>query len=135
MSAIGGFDHVAITVADIERSCAFYREVLDATPVLEVMKDGAALVRQMKMGGAMFSIHQSGNGIDLVARSPTVGAGDICLIWTGGIASALALLNDRGLAIVEGPSPRHTANGRPSQSVYFRDPDGNLIELMAPDPR
>ena len=85
------------------------------------------------MGGAQFSIHQAGNGVCLVARDATVGAADICLRWGGSIESVVTLLREHGIEIIEGPTPRRTADGLPSQSVFFRDPDGNLLELMAAD--
>jgi catechol 2,3-dioxygenase-like lactoylglutathione lyase family enzyme len=133
MAPISGIDHVAITVADLEATCAFYGHLFGARTVGEVAPNGTVEVRQIALGGAVLSIHQSGNGRTLVARRPTVGAADICLRWEGGIDSAVALLREHGLAIVEGPAPRRTADGRPSHSVYVRDPDGNLLELMAAD--
>lgn len=135
MVAISGFDHVAITVADLDASCGFYREVFDARTVHEHVVAGKVAVRQIVVGDALLSVHQSGNGLDLVARRPTVGAADICMRWTGSIESAVSLLNRHGIDIIDGPTPRHTAAGLPSRSVYFRDIDGNLLELMAEDPR
>jgi catechol 2,3-dioxygenase-like lactoylglutathione lyase family enzyme len=131
--SVTGIDHIAITVADLEASCAFYRDLFGARAVAEVAPDGKVLIRQMAFGGILLSIHQAGNGYALVARQPTVGAADVCFRWGGSIASAADFLRDHGLAIVEGPAARRTAEGRPSQSVYFRDPDGNLLELMAAD--
>jgi catechol 2,3-dioxygenase-like lactoylglutathione lyase family enzyme len=64
---------------------------------------------------------------------PTVGGADICLRWSGDAESAVELLRQYGILIVDGPSPRRTADGLPAHSVYFRDPDGNLVELMAAD--
>jgi catechol 2,3-dioxygenase-like lactoylglutathione lyase family enzyme len=63
-----------------------------------------------------------------------VGGADICLRWSGTVESAAELLHQHGIAIIDGPSPRRTADGLPALSVYFRDPDGNLLELMAADP-
>ncbi len=131
MASIKGFDHVAITVADLEATCGWYRDLFGARPVSEHAVDGKVLVRQIAMGGALLSVHQSGNGVKLVADRPTVGAADICFRWQGDIGSAVALLRGQGIAIIEGPTPRRTADGLPSQSVYFRDPDGNVLELMA----
>ena len=133
MASIKGFDHVAITVADLEATCGWYGDLFGARPVNEHVVDGKVLVRQIAMGGALLSVHQSGNGVELVADQPTVGAADVCFRWQGDIGSAVALLQRRGIALVEGPTPRRTADGLPSQSVYFRDPDGNLLELMAPN--
>ena len=130
MASIRGFDHIAITVADLEATCGWYGDLFGARPVNEHAVDGRVLVRQIAIGGALLSVHQSGNGVELVADRPTVGAADICFRWEGDIGSAVALLHGHGIAIVEGPTPRRTADGLPSQSVYFRDPDGNLLELM-----
>ena len=135
MGSIRGLDHVAITVADLDATCRWYDGLFGARTVAErADAGGRVLIRQIALGGAVLSIHQAGNGYDLVARSPTVGAADFCFRWDGDVASAAALLRERGIAIVDGPSPRRTADGLPSQSVYCRDPDGNLVELMAADP-
>jgi catechol 2,3-dioxygenase-like lactoylglutathione lyase family enzyme len=88
-------------------------------------------VRQIALGNTVSSIYQAGNGLELVARHPTTGAADICWRWNGSIESALALLTGHGIEVIEGPTPRRTADGLSSVSVYFRDPDGNLLELMA----
>ena len=69
----------------------------------------------------------------LVARRPTVGGADLCLRWSGSIESAADLLREHGVPIIDGPSRRRTADGLPALSIYFRDPDGNLLELMAAD--
>jgi catechol 2,3-dioxygenase-like lactoylglutathione lyase family enzyme len=100
---------------------------------LDYAPEGKSLVRQIALGGALLSIHQAGNGLELVANRPTVGGADICLRWSGSIDSAAALLRRHGVAIIDGPSRRQTADGLASHSVYFRDPDGNLLELMAAD--
>jgi catechol 2,3-dioxygenase-like lactoylglutathione lyase family enzyme len=131
MNRILGIDHVAITVSDLEAACRFYDGLFTAKTQVNYAPQGKPLVRQIALGGALLSVHQAGNGIELVARKPTIGSADICFRWDGGIASAVALLNERGVEIIEGPVPRHTADGLPSQSVYFRDLDANLIELMA----
>jgi catechol 2,3-dioxygenase-like lactoylglutathione lyase family enzyme len=133
MPSISGFDHVAIIVADLDAACGFYRDAFGAQQVNEHAVAGKVALRQIAIGGALLSVHQAGNGLDLVARRPTVGAADICLRWSGDIGSAVRLLNEHGIAIIEGPTPRRTAEGLPSRSVYFRDLDGNLLELMAAD--
>jgi catechol 2,3-dioxygenase-like lactoylglutathione lyase family enzyme len=131
MSGIMGIDHVAITVADLDASCGFYRDLFQARTLVEYAPNGKVLVRQIAVGGAVLSVHQAGNGVDLVANRPTVGAADICFRWVGTIDGAVALLHDHRVEIIEGPTPRRTADDLPSQSVYFRDIDGNLLELMA----
>lgn len=133
MTDIVGIDHVVITVADLDASCAFYDRLFGARVAAEFASGTTVLVRQITIGSALLSIHQQGNGVSLVARSPTVGAADICFRWRGTIASAIGRLEECKVPIIDGPSPRRTADGRPSQSIYFRDPDGNLVELMAAD--
>ena len=133
MTDILGIDHVAITVADLEASCAFYDRLFGARVVAEYTAGTRVLVRQITVGAALLSLHQEGNGVTLVARKPTTGAADVCFRWGGTIASAVDRLKAHAIPLVDGPSPRRTSDGRPSQSVYFRDPDGNLLELMAAD--
>jgi catechol 2,3-dioxygenase-like lactoylglutathione lyase family enzyme len=133
MSHILGIDHVAFAARDLEATCAFYDRLFGARTHLDYAPGGTSLVRQIALGGALLSIHQAGNGLDLVAKHPTVGGTDICLRWSGSVDSAAELLRQHGIPIVDGPSPRRTADGLAAHSVYFRDPDGNLLELMAAD--
>jgi catechol 2,3-dioxygenase-like lactoylglutathione lyase family enzyme len=126
-----GFDHVAITVADLDASCAFYTSVLDGRIDADYRVDGRSAVRRVFVGDALLSIHQSGNGVTPVARRPEPGSADLCFRWQGGIDSAVERLGIAQVAIAEGPVPRTAADGRRGQSVYFRDPDGNLLELLA----
>lgn len=128
---IGGFDHVAITVSDLDATCRFYADALGARVDADYQVNGRTIVRRVLVGRAVINIHQQGNGVELVARHPTPGAADLCFRWEGSIESAAQHLRERGIPIVEGPVARITADGRPSQSVYLHDPDGNLLELMA----
>ena len=133
MTPVTGIDHVVVNATDLEATCAFYDRLFGITTHAEYAKDGKVLVRQVAIGGAVLSIHQQGNGVELVAQHPTVGGGDICFRWDGDIQSAIDLLKRYGIAIIAGPARRRTADGKPSKSVYFRDIDDNLLELMAAD--
>src|SRR4051812_46617071 len=121
-------DHVVIHVGDWERSNAFYRDVL-----------GAQLVHSPS-GGLMYRIgsHQlnlHGPGVDAhpVAALPVQpGNSDLCFEWPGRIADAVAHLERCGVAVELGPVPRFGARGT-GTSVYFRDPDGSLLEFIAYD--
>jgi len=128
---IMGIDHIAFAARDLEVTCAFYDRLFGARTHMDYAPEGKSLVRQIALGGALLSIHQAGNGLELVAREPTVGGADICLRWSGTIESAAELLRSHNITIVDGPSRRRTADGLPGVSIYFRDPDGNLMELMA----
>lgn len=125
-------DHVAITVADIDASASFYTRLFGAEVLRDHVIDGRNIIRALRIGGGVqLSIHQFGNGVDLVAARPTPGSVDICFRIGQPIEAAVRLLEGQGVEIIDGPSPRTDNEGRPSRSVYFRDPDGNLVELMA----
>jgi catechol 2,3-dioxygenase-like lactoylglutathione lyase family enzyme len=125
------YDHLAITVSDIERTTAFYVKLFGARTGKEYAPQGKVLHRQLFIGGAKMNLHQHGNGVELVADKPTPGAVDVCFRWDQPIETVVALLARHGIPITDGPSPRQFSDGRDSVSVYFRDPDGNLVELMA----
>lgn len=111
MSHILGIDHVAFAARDLEATCAFYDRLFGGRTHLDYAPGGTSLVRQIALGGALLSIHQAGNGLDLVAQHPTVGGADICLRWSGSVDSAAELLRQHGIPIVDGPSPRRPLTG------------------------
>ena len=118
-------DHCVIHVSDWERSNAFYRDVLGAAIVAR--KQGFAY----RIGGILLNCH--GPGVDPmpVARLPVrPGNSDLCFRWTGPIADAAAHLTRLDIAIELGPVPREGADG-PGSSLYFRDPDGSLLEFIS----
>lgn len=132
MTLLSSIDHVAITVADIDASTRFFDDVFGAVVLFDHAPQGRALIRGVRVGGSVqINLHQQGNGFDLVAARPTPGSADLCFRFNGAPADAVALLAARGVEIVEGPVARVANDGQAAQSVYFRDPDGNLIELMA----
>ena len=132
MALLRFIDHVAITVADVEATTRFYDKLFGAEVPFDHAPQGRTLVRTVLVGGGVsLNVHQQGNGIDLVAALPTPGSVDICFRFGGTIKEAEALLTDNDIEIIEGPSPRIDNEGNQAQSVYFKDPDGNLVELMA----
>lgn len=134
MALLKFIDHVAITVADVERTTQFYDRLFGAEVPFDHAPQGKTLVRTVIIGDAVrINVHQQGNGIDLVADKPTPGSVDICFRFGGSIAEAEALLKGHGIEIIEGPSLRIDNEGNQAQSVYFKDPDGNLVELMSND--
>jgi catechol 2,3-dioxygenase-like lactoylglutathione lyase family enzyme len=118
-------DHVVIAVTDFARSNAFYSEVLGAL-VVEI--DGRTAYR---VGDQQLNVHGPGTQPAMVARTPVApGNSDLCFEWDGAIEGAIAHLRARGVNIEAGPMTRGGAKGR-GTSVYFRDPDGTLLELIS----
>lgn len=120
---IVGLDHVVIYVDDVEAASAFYADVLDA-PVFEY-GDGWKSVR---FDGGQLNFRSASEGLDLVAAEPTVGGADVCLVTQLPAATVVDRLREKGVEIVEGPVERRGSRGTMT-SVYFRDPDGNLVEI------
>jgi catechol 2,3-dioxygenase-like lactoylglutathione lyase family enzyme len=129
--SVRGIDHVAITVQDPERTLAFYRRVLDAETVYEdLWRAGRIPVVLLQIGGARLSVHSAQAPAAPHARVPQPGSVDLCFRWEGPIGSAIARLESCGVGVELGPVPRPAADGSAGESVYFRDPDGNLLELL-----
>jgi len=118
-------DHVVIAVTDRARSDAFYRDVLGAEVV---ERDGRAFYG---VGDQQLNVHATDVAPAAVARIPVApGGSDLCFEWPGPIADAIAHLARMGIAIETGPLHRQGARGE-GTSVYFRDPDGSLLELIS----
>ncbi len=116
-------DHVVLTVADIEATCRFYTRVLGMQA--RVFGDGRWALH---FGAAKINLHRQGHEFEPKSMRPTAGSADLCLIAATPITEVVAHLRDCGVDIVDGPVGRTGALGA-MQSVYFRDPDGNLIEV------
>jgi catechol 2,3-dioxygenase-like lactoylglutathione lyase family enzyme len=124
-------DHLAVTVTDLDGAVSFYERVLDAEVTNKIKLNGAVAVVEMHVGKAMLNVHQAGHGAPLVAAKATPGAVDIAFRWDAPISTAVIHLTAAGIEIIEGPVPRRASDGQPAMSVYFRDQDGNLIELLS----
>ncbi len=134
MGSIAGLDHLAITVADIERTIAFYRDVFDCEILYEdLWRSGRIPIVAMRVGTNVINVHAADSPASPHAHRPTPGSGDICFRWQGSLQSAIDRLTQHGVSIVEGPVPRPAADGKVGRSVYFRDPDENLMELLSTD--
>jgi len=120
---IDRLDHFVLTVADVAASCAFYHRVLGMAVVN--FGDGR---KALAFGQQKINLHAQGREFEPKAEHPTPGAADFCLITGVPLADVAAHLRAEGVAIVEGPVPR-TGAGGPIESIYFRDPDGNLVEV------
>lgn len=124
---IDRFDHIVLTVADLDAAIAFYTNVLG---MIEVNFEGGR--KALAFGESKINLHQRGHEFEPKARVPTPGSADLCLIVQGDVDTMIEELASAGIAVVEGPVDRAGALGV-VRSVYIRDPDGNLIELSSYD--
>ena len=120
---IDRLDHLVLTVADVTKTCEFYERVLG----METVTFGTGR-KALTFGQQKINLHQSGKEFEPKAVRPTPGSGDLCFIASTPLPEVIQHLKGERIDIVEGPVARTGATG-PMQSVYFRDPDGNLIEV------
>ena len=131
---VAGFDHVAITVADVDATIAWYQRVLGAEALyLDLWREGKLPVALLQVGDSRLSVHPAAAPAAPHAGAPTPGSADLCFRFDGPVSEILALLEAADVGVVDGPVPRPASNGEPGASVYFRDPDGNLLELLTID--
>ena len=120
------FDHCVIHVSDWERANRFYAEVLGA----ELVERGHG-TWAYRFGGQQLNVHGPGVDAHPLARVPVApGNSDLCFVWDGPIEEAVAHLARQRVEIEEGPVARSGAQGE-GTSVYFRDPDGSLLEFIS----
>jgi catechol 2,3-dioxygenase-like lactoylglutathione lyase family enzyme len=127
--SIDRVDHFVLTVRDLAASIVFYERVLGARVVPGKPGRGPTAVH---FGRQKINMHEKGREFEPKATHPTMGAGDFCLITEAEIVEVVRHLRECGVAIEVGPVPREGALG-PMTSVYFRDPDGNLVEVARYD--
>ncbi len=125
--AIDRIDHFVLTVRELETTLAFYERVLGFARDI-----GAGRPAALTFGRQKINVHEAGHTFEPKAAHPTPGAGDFCLITRQPIEDVVAHLSACGVAVDLGPVARTGAQG-PMTSIYFRDPDANLIEVSRYD--
>jgi catechol 2,3-dioxygenase-like lactoylglutathione lyase family enzyme len=120
---IDRIDHIVLTCASVEDTIAFYTRVLGMEAV-----SFAGGRRALSFGRQKINLHQQGAEFSPRAHLAKPGTADLCLISAVPLAEAVAHLKACGVTIEQGPVPKTGATG-PITSVYFRDPDRNLIEI------
>jgi catechol 2,3-dioxygenase-like lactoylglutathione lyase family enzyme len=120
---IESIDHVVFTVKDIKATCEFYSKVLG----MEVVTFGEGR-KALAFGSQKINLQQFGRESTLIAEKPTPGSADICFVTSAPVSEVIAHLNSCGVRLVGGPVQRNGARGM-MMSVYFRDPDLNLVEV------
>jgi len=120
---IDRLDHLVLTVADIDRAVRFYCDVLGMEAT--VFGEGRTA---LNFGHSKINLHQAGSELQPNALRPVVGSADLCFITDDPLDQVEKELEKFGVPLVEGPVRRTGARGV-LNSVYVRDPDGNLVEI------
>jgi catechol 2,3-dioxygenase-like lactoylglutathione lyase family enzyme len=120
---IDSIDHVVFTVKDINATCDFYAKVLG----METVTFGEGR-KALAFGSQKINLQQLGRESTLIAEKPTPGSADICFVTSVPVSEVIVHLNSRGVRLIGGPVERNGARGM-MMSVYFRDPDLNLVEV------
>ena len=120
---IDALDHLVLTVADVDATCAFYARAFG----MRETRFGAGR-RALAFGTQKINLHPHRHEFEPKAAQPTPGSADLCFLTTTPLDEVIAHLAAERVKIVEGPVERTGAAG-PIRSVYVRDPDGNLIEI------
>lgn len=120
---IDRLDHLVLTVRDVDATCEFYSRVLGMDAI--TFGNGR---RALSFGNQKINLHPAASPILPHALCPQPGSADLCFITSSPIPEIISGLKNNGVPIERGPVRRTGANG-PIVSVYFRDPDSNLIEV------
>jgi catechol 2,3-dioxygenase-like lactoylglutathione lyase family enzyme len=120
---IDRLDHLVLTVADIDATVEFYTRVLG----MKAVTFGTGRTA-LAFGRSKVNLHKAGHEFEPKAHRPTPGSADLCLIAADPLEQVIEELTAHRVRIEEGPVERTGAAG-PIRSVYFRDPDRNLIEV------
>lgn len=120
---IDSLDHLVLTVKSIDATASFYARALG----MDVVTFGGGR-KALSFGAQKINLHQHGEEFEPKAAHPTPGSADLCLITSVALASVMDHLSSCDIAVIDGPVQRTGATG-PILSLYFRDPDGNLIEV------
>lgn len=120
---IDRLDHLVLTVADLDVTIAFYADVLGMEAV--VFEDDQ---HALHFGSSKINLHAAGHELEPKAVRPRPGSADLCFTTTDPLEQVQAELEAHGVMIIEGPVAQTGARAG-LRSVYFRDPDGNLVEV------
>ncbi len=115
-------DHLVLTVADLQTTLDFYTRALGFSPA----EDNGRW--SLHFGLQKINLHQADHTFDPKAAKPTPGSADVCFITDATLEQTLAHLQSLEIPLEAGPVDRNGALG-PMTSIYFRDPDGNLLEV------
>ena len=127
MPQVDSLDHLVLTVGDIDRTVAFYRDVLGMTPAPFTPADGSTRWA-LGFGAQKINLHAVDAPFAPHAAVVQPGSADLCFLSATPLTAWQSHLEDLGVVVIDGPVARTGAQG-PILSIYLRDPDGNLIEI------
>jgi len=127
MPSVTDLDHLVLTVADMDVTIAFYRDVLGMVPV-SFRPAGGPLRHALTFGSHKINLHPAATPFDPKATRPTPGSADLCFLSDATTQDWQEHFAAHGVVVEDGPVARTGATG-PITSLYVRDPDGNLIEV------
>ncbi|XOB62215.1 VOC family protein [Campylobacterota bacterium DY0563] len=123
MFKIKSLDHLVLTVKDIDKTVEFYTNILGMEK--EIFKETRVA---LKFGHQKINLHQLGNEFEPKAQNVKEGSSDLCFITETSVEEFKKHIEDNKIEVIEGPVKRTGAMGE-INSIYLRDPDGNLIEV------
>ena len=119
-------DHLVITVKDINTTVNFYTTILNMQELTLQGKMGE--VKALRFGDQRLHVHLAGKELEPKALKATPGSTDICLVTETSITEVVKHLIKHNITIEKEPTVISGSLGE-MESVWFRDPDGNLIEI------
>jgi len=120
---ISHIDHLVLTVQSLEPTCSFYQRVLGFE-----RKESPGKPTTLRFGSCKINVHEADHTFEPKAHAPTPGSADFCLITNLPLEDVLNHLHSVNVSVEEGPVKRSGAQGE-MMSIYFRDPDHNLVEV------
>eukprot|EP00112_Aurelia_sp_Birch-Aquarium-sp1_P006700 Seg1734.2 transcript_id=Seg1734.2/GoldUCD/mRNA.D3Y31 product="Glyoxalase domain-containing protein 5" protein_id=Seg1734.2/GoldUCD/D3Y31 len=121
--SVDRIDHLVLTVKNVNKTVEFYMKILNMKTI--TFGNGR---KALQFGNQKFNLHEYGNEFLPKAEVPMPGSIDICLVTKTSLKDVINHLKENKVIIEEGPVERTGATGK-IMSVYFRDCDGNLIEV------
>ena len=119
---------VNLYTRDIEAGLRFYRDLLGFTETFRTPSDGVPAHVELQLGGFTVGLGtveaaRQVHGVDPAPGSPAM----VLVVWADDVDAAFRDLRAAGVPVVQ--EPHNTGNN--NRSALLRDPDGNLVEIVA----